>query len=112
MATPLSELETARSSLGARADEVAPLLGASDRQHTTVYRFFDVDGDLLYVGITGRGKKRTSQHAADKRWWPQVASATFSHYPSRAAAADAEAKAIRDEHPLYNIARGRRPWER
>lgn len=38
-----------------------------------VYRFYDSEGTLLYVGSTGNLWYRIGQHAADRGWWPHVA---------------------------------------
>lgn len=70
---------------------------------TSLYRYFDATGTLLYVGITSRRTIRTLQHAGDKSWWGEVASATFEHYDTRAEAASRELEAIRDERPLHNV---------
>lgn len=73
-----------------------------------LYRHYDDTGRLLYVGITdaGRGGRRWNEHANDKPWFPLVARSEISHpYPTRADALYAEAVAIRDENPVYNICR-------
>ena len=75
-----------------------------DEAPTALYRFFDADGDLLYVGITRNLNLRLTQHAADKPWWASVARKTLVWYPSRSDAAHAEGKAIREERPQFNVA--------
>lgn len=70
---------------------------------TSVYRLFDADDRLLYVGITNRGFHRLHQHSKDKAWWPQVTRATFEHLPNRDAALQCEATAITREKPVHNI---------
>ena len=77
-------------------------LEIGDGAPTTLYRFYAMSGALLYVGITSNPDARFKQHAADKAWWPDVARKTVCQYPSRAEAADAEARAIRDEQPIHN----------
>lgn len=72
---------------------------------TTLYRFFDADDRLLYVGITSRGPSRWSEHRANRPWWHAVVRSTMTHYPTRAAAVIAEMHAIQTEHPLHNIHR-------
>lgn len=66
---------------------------------TTLYRFFSVDGDLLYVGISHRMDSRLSQHRRAKPW-VEVASIELEHFTSREYALEAEAEAIRRELPL------------
>ncbi|MDX3109558.1 GIY-YIG nuclease family protein [Nonomuraea angiospora] len=71
---------------------------------TTLYRFFDADGTLLYVGITDSPLGRHGQHAATQRWWHLVKTATFEHHPTRDLALAAETEAIKTEHPAFNAA--------
>ena len=100
------------SPLSALADALSPAMRSPGRKErrsrtsrTSVYRLFDADGLLLYVGITRQGHHRLHEHARDKAWWRDVASATFEHLPTRDAALRREAQAIHTEAPLYNIAR-------
>jgi predicted GIY-YIG superfamily endonuclease len=93
--TPLNyELEVRRPSLSC---------GASPTQ-TALYRLRGSVDDLLYVGISNDPLRRWSEHAGDKAWWPQVAHFSLEWFPSRDQALLAEARAIRAERPLYNIA--------
>ncbi|MFD1277406.1 hypothetical protein [Streptomyces kaempferi] len=73
-------------------------------ERTALYRFFDPDGTLLYVGITNSPSARFSQHARDAAltWWPAAASSETSWYTNRLEAALAEVRAIREEKPLHN----------
>ncbi len=70
---------------------------------TTLYRYFDAEGALLYVGITNHAVLRALQHSKFSRWWPSVRSATFEHFPAREEAIAAETLAIRAERPPYNV---------
>jgi len=74
-----------------------------------LYRLYGADGTLLWVGITGSLSERFAQHAASKPWWPDVARKTVAWCQDRSDAARAEAAAIRDEHPLYNVRLQPRP---
>lgn len=74
---------------------------------TFVYRFYDADGTLLYVGITLDPHTRWEDHRTGKPWWPDVASITAHRYPTRLDALIEEDRAIRDEGPLYNRANSR-----
>lgn len=86
----------------------APVLGEAEIgdeiPSAVLYRLFDADGNLLYVGITGDLRGRFAKHAAEKPWWNQVARKTVTWYGSRSGALLAEAAAIADEQPRYNIA--------
>lgn len=70
---------------------------------TTLYRLFDADDALLYVGIAGNPGRRFEQHAKAKLWWREVSRIEVEHFADRAEALAAERLAIRDERPLYNI---------
>ena len=71
---------------------------------TDLYRFYNAEGALLYVGISVTAIARWSQHAGSKAWWSDVLTTIVEHHPSREAARAAEVLAIRTEGPLYNIA--------
>ncbi|WP_372344689.1 GntR family transcriptional regulator [Streptomyces sp. KL116D] len=71
-------------------------------ERTALYRLYDEDDRLLYVGISSEPKKRMKAHAADKPWWPEVATRDFEWFDTRAEAADAEVETIRREQPAYN----------
>jgi predicted GIY-YIG superfamily endonuclease len=43
---------------------------------TAVYRLYDRDRNLLYVGIAYVPAERWAQHALDKPWWSQVSRKT------------------------------------
>ena len=71
---------------------------------TALYRYFDADGRLLYVGIASHFPSRVEQHARYDWWEPKSASMTIEHFPDRETAHAAELVAIRDERPRYNRA--------
>jgi hypothetical protein len=68
-----------------------------------VYRMFDAEGRLLYVGMTGNAGTRLGSHAS-KRWFPLVTNITLQWCPTKAAARVSEVRAIRNEWPRYNVA--------
>lgn len=84
-------------------------LGLEDAT-TTVYRHFGAIGELLYVGIAAKYalRGRTYSHHSNSAWWPLVRSSMYEDYPNRRAAYAAELRAIRTEHPIYNVAGKRR----
>lgn len=71
---------------------------------TALYRMFNSDARLLYVGISLSACERFSSHATTKSWWPEVERIELTHYESRAAAQRAERAAIRTENPVHNVA--------
>jgi hypothetical protein len=72
------------------------------RRHV-LYRFWDCDDQLLYVGLTANPGSRWKAHGVEKPWWIDVARVTVEHFASRAEAEAAEATAIKTEGPLYNV---------
>ncbi|MEU9947078.1 GIY-YIG nuclease family protein [Streptomyces sp. NPDC047939] len=72
---------------------------------TGLYRFFDEQERLLYVGITSRLRIRMTEHARDyaETWWPLVASRSVEWYQTRSEAGRAERTAITTEKPPYNV---------
>ena len=69
---------------------------------TSLYRFFDQNHQLLYVGITYRIEPRFSQHRQEKPW-DQIATVTVEHHPTRDRALEAERAAIQSENPKWNV---------
>jgi predicted GIY-YIG superfamily endonuclease len=73
-------------------------------EHTAVYRLYDADDVLLYVGISARPEHRWAQHRAEKAWWGDVATREVTWFSTRGKARAAEVNAIRCESPRHNIA--------
>ena len=69
---------------------------------TTLYRFFDATGQLLYVGITGRQSRRARDHRRHASWWDLASAATFERFAYRSVALAAEREAIAAERPIHN----------
>lgn len=69
---------------------------------TALYRFFDAENDLLYIGITHRLEGRLAQHKRVKPWG-EVASITLEWHSSRRDAIAAEVEAIQAERPRWNV---------
>ncbi len=70
----------------------------------SLYRHFDCEDRLLYVGISLSAIARLAQHRNSSGWFSKIAKVTIEKYPSREAAAGAEREAIRKEQPLFNRA--------
>ena len=80
------------------------VLGPAGAKKThTLYRFFDDDGALLYIGVTNSPPNRFRAHRADKEWWGMVKTVKMEQFPSRSALMAGEAAAIKAERPRYNI---------
>jgi predicted GIY-YIG superfamily endonuclease len=72
---------------------------------SALYRCYDADGELLYVGITSNPRVRMNSHRAHAQWWESCVRRTMEWYPSRPEALAAERKAISDENPRHNVVR-------
>jgi predicted GIY-YIG superfamily endonuclease len=81
----------------------AVAFGGSISVPTTLYRFFDSAGRLLYIGVTSVGPSRWSEHEHHRKWWALVARVEAEHFPDRASALAAEKAAIKAEQPPWNI---------
>ena len=73
---------------------------------TYLYRFYGDGFTLLYIGITSGLVDRFEAHMKGKDWWQDVRHIDIARYDTRALALEAEAKAIRDEGPAYNVQHG------
>lgn len=68
-----------------------------------LYRHFDAEGRLLYVGISLHPIARTKQHTAVSKWAEQIANVTIEYFPTRKEAMEAEVRAVQGENPAHNI---------
>jgi hypothetical protein len=69
----------------------------------SVYKYFDAQKILIYVGITSAGALRNRQHNSDKAWWPFVAEQSVEHFDSRDMAHACEVALIQRYRPPFNI---------
>jgi hypothetical protein len=70
---------------------------------TALYRHFNANGDLLYVGISLCAIYRLEQHRMKAPWFPSIAKVDIEWFDTRELARDAEIEAIRSENPRHNI---------
>ncbi len=70
---------------------------------TAVYRAFDAEGRLLYVGITKSPHARMRGHERTSEWWPEMQSVFFEWKASRVEALDLERELIESLRPPFNI---------
>ena len=66
-----------------------------------LYRFFDADGALIYVGITNKLRRRCEEHRI-KGWFVDVVRVEIMPFDSRSRAAAAEADVIAACSPKHN----------
>ncbi|MFD7609685.1 GntR family transcriptional regulator [Streptomyces sp. NPDC059828] len=69
---------------------------------TALYRIRNIEGDLLYIGISERPEYRWFSHRRQHAWWSEAANYSLEWHDDRTSAEVAEAEAIRDERPRHN----------
>lgn len=68
-----------------------------------IYRMYDREGLLLYVGQSVDPGSRIRNHRAEKPWWKEVARIEIQHVRHASELTRLEVDAIRNERPLYNV---------
>jgi excinuclease UvrABC nuclease subunit len=68
-----------------------------------LYRLFDAERTLLYVGITWNPFVRWTHHSKTKDWWPEVCHAELFTCSDNRHARDWETWCIKTLNPLHNI---------
>jgi predicted GIY-YIG superfamily endonuclease len=69
----------------------------------TVYRLYDRNNRLIYVGCTYNLEPRLKQHRKVMWWASQIAKIKTETHPSRKAGLAAERRIRDTEHPRWNI---------
>lgn len=78
-------------------------MGSTPERPHVLYRFFDAEDVLLYVGRTVDPGSRWKNHSKAKPWWIDVVTVRAEHFPDLESVSAAERRAIETEHPRYNI---------
>lgn len=73
-----------------------------DERRCALYRHFDDQDVLLYVGISATPVDRTNAHAQNSEWAAYADRAEAQWFSDRRAASKAEREAIRNEVPIFN----------
>lgn len=68
-----------------------------------VYRFFDSDDHLLYIGSTSMFMRRLIEHQYHATFFADIARVTLEHHETKRGAEAAERLAIATEMPLHNV---------
>jgi predicted GIY-YIG superfamily endonuclease len=68
----------------------------------TLYRLYDLEDQLLYVGISSKWHERFHQHEKLQPWWDSVTKITLERFDSREQVVEAERVAIKVEKPSEN----------
>ena len=74
-----------------------------DGKHHELYRYFDAEDNLLYVGISASAVKRYGEHKKKKSWIFSVDRIEIERYPNREYLLRIEEMIIREEKPKHNI---------
>lgn len=69
---------------------------------TELYRHFNSDGKLLYVGVSISAVERLRQHRQSAAWFFDIATITIEKCDTREDALARELIAIKGEAPLFN----------
>jgi hypothetical protein len=75
----------------------------------TLYKLYDADRNLLYVGQTTNLKARLAAHATNAAWWSGVAYTDTEEYPSAWELSRGEREAIVALRPRHNVAHLTKP---
>ena len=70
--------------------------------NTTLYRHFDSNDNLLYIGISLNEFNRFKQHMVNSDWSNDAAYTTYERFNTREEALKVERDSIINEKPLYN----------
>lgn len=71
-------------------------------ERTALYRLYDSEDRLLYLGIAAVPEQRWKLHSDRQPWWHLVARKSVEWHPDRPTAKAAETRLTVEEQPLYN----------
>lgn len=77
-----------------------------------LYRHFNRDGDLLYVGVSLSAIQRLGQHAEHSHWYSSISRVEIENFETREEVLAAERRAIIEENPRHNLKRPREEKKR
>lgn len=79
------------------------------KAQTCVYRCYDINGELLYIGCSIDPHKRIREHRSEQRLWATALlfRITIDVYENRVVAEHVEREAIKAERPHWNSIRYR-----
>jgi predicted GIY-YIG superfamily endonuclease len=77
-----------------------------------LYRHYDPNGDLLYVGVSNEVMERQRRHREHSHWAAMVCHITIEPFATREEALNAEQLAIATEYPKHNVTHNGRALHR
>ena len=78
------------------------------KRDTFVYRAYNADGELLYIGITNAPDRRRREHRSDAIWEQEIHRVRMSGPYPRPVAAEIERRGLAVEEPLHGDTPARR----
>lgn len=85
--------------------DIESLAEANQQDPQHLYRHYDSEDNLLYVGVSLSAVHRLSQHKKSAHWFSDIRRVEIETFDSREAVLDAERTAIYSENPLHNLKR-------
>lgn len=74
-----------------------------EKKPYALYRHFDCNGRLLYIGMTNNPDVRIRSHKRQSRWYGAIAAVTVEWITGFSKVCEAEVNAIKNEAPMYNV---------
>lgn len=69
-----------------------------------LYKMYNSEGILLYVGVTSNARNRIEGHIKEKKsWTDSIVTISWLRYSDKPTALVAERQSIDNEYPVYNI---------
>ncbi len=84
---------------------------SESHMRVSLYRLYDAEDVLLYVGVTLDLKQRLNNHATQQPWWLEVARIKVTHLSSREDSETLERAVIQLDRPKYNVTHNRNRME-
>lgn len=85
-----------------RGNEKTAAQKRREKGKTALYRHYNAEGKLLYVGISLNHLARLTQHRSSAHWYEEIVQVTIEWFATRDEAENAEQVAIIGENPLHN----------
>ena len=70
---------------------------------TKLYKIYDAEETLLYVGVSISILRRFEEHLNSTKWSKTAATIKIETFDKRSSAIKAEELAIKSENPIFNI---------